>query len=209
MDILNLTSTTSRAIVKKSINETYRRIVSGLGMGAGRDATTTIAVTGGTATYTVTAQKIKFIRDEANNTTLREVSLGYIRDIDPGLDSSGNPEVFAIRKQSATAITLTLHPIPTADMTLYVDYTTAITALSSNSDVPVLIPEDYHWLLSAGARLRHYEKTDDQARYLALKAEYEQGLRDLRYFFRKSHTHTFSQTERQKRPSRLSPFYPE
>lgn len=209
MTACNLTSTASRTEVKRSINEHYRRLGSALGMTLGRDSTTTITMVAGTQSYSVTAQKIKFIRDASNSYTLREVSLGYIRDIDPGLDSSGNPEVFAIRKQTATTITVLLHPIPSAAGTLDVDISTALTALSANGDVPVLIPEDFHWLLSSGAKMDFYEKSDDQARYDRVLKQYEQGIKDLRYFLRKSHTHTFTQGERVKRPSRLSPFYPE
>jgi hypothetical protein len=207
LDRLNLTSTDARTRIKRHLNERYRRLASTLGMTSVRDSTTTQTTATGTAEYAITAQKIKHIYDATNATYLPETSLADLRQRDPGLDSSGLPQVWAPRKQTATAITIRLWPIPDTAYTLNLDISSALTELSGDSDVPTLIPDDWQWLIGLGARLEEYEKRDD-ARYMALSREYEQGVKDLRYFLRKSNSRTNTGDPAQP-SSRLGPWYTE
>lgn len=71
-----------------------------------------------------------------------------------------------------------LWPTPASVITYYVDYVRPIADMSIGTDEP-LLPEEYHWLLEVGARMKEYEKQDDPARYLAARREYEDGLRGL------------------------------
>ncbi len=54
-----------------------------------------------------------------------------------------------------------LWPTPSEVLTYGVDYTRTITDMVQDTDEP-LLPEDFHDLLSMGARMDEYEKTDDK-----------------------------------------------
>lgn len=72
------------------------------------------------------------------------------------------------------------HPIQTADVTEYVDYTRNIVDLVNQFDEP-LIPEDFHRVVVFGARMKECLFIND-ARYGAMASEYAQGKRDLMNF---------------------------
>lgn len=76
--------------------------------------------------------------------------------------------------------TIQLWPIPSAAVTYNVDYTREIFDMSNTTDEP-LLPRDYHWLLSLGARVDEYEKLDD-SRVNAARALWEKGISRLRNF---------------------------
>lgn len=101
--------------------------------------------------------------------------------------------------------TVALWPTPSSALTLTVDYLRTVMDLVNGTDEP-LLPEDFHWVLSSGARMLEYEKQDD-SRYSAAKAEYEKGLRDLKWFVtqRADGREPIAGTVR---GSRLGPWYP-
>ena len=72
-----------------------------------------------------------------------------------------------------------LWPTPTAAVNYLIDYRREITDLVNNTDEPPL-PTDYHYILSAYARMRYFEKTDD-SRYGIAKAAFNNGLSRLKY----------------------------
>ena len=71
-------------------------------------------------------------------------------------------------------------PIPTANVTEYVDYERAIFDLVNGTDQP-LIPDDFYPLWLKGAKVLEYEKIDD-SRKAAKRAEYEQDKLNLKSF---------------------------
>lgn len=211
LERLNLPTSASsdaRTRVKRYINEGYRLLLADNGMARARDTTTTISVVAGTAEYTVTASKIRSIRDTANDTVLEETSLGAIRAMDPGTDSDGNPTHYAVRQVGATTLKVRLYPIPSANATFDCDIVSAVTALSGDSDVPVF-PEEFHTILSVYARLCEYEKMDD-TRYALASKEYTALVRQLRYYLRKSDTlHLTQATGPRGYASSLGPSFPD
>ncbi len=70
-----------------------------------------------------------------------------------------------------------LWPTPGAVYTYTVDGQFEIPALINDNDVP-LVPPSYHDLLSAYARYREYERTEDP-RYPTAKAEFDEGVERL------------------------------
>jgi hypothetical protein len=178
-------SSTARTRVKRYINEGYRLLLADVGMSRARHSTTTIATVAGTAEYTVTASKIRFIRDTANNLLLQEVTLGEIRSVDAGNDSDGNPTQFAVVQYiTPTTIKVRLWPIPSEVLTLDVDIVAAVTDLTADADLPVFASE-FHHVLGIYARMCEYEKMDDTRKRDASK-EYVDAVRQMRYFLRKS-----------------------
>jgi len=74
---------------------------------------------------------------------------------------------------------LALWPTPSSAITYQVDYERAALDLINANDEPPL-PTKFHRLLVLGARMKEYEKMDDE-RYIAAKGEYEAGLKQLTY----------------------------
>lgn len=185
-------SSSARTRVKRYVNEGYKLLLADTGMARARDTTTTISVIAGTTEYTVTASKVRAIRDTANDVLLTEMSLSAIRSLDPGDDSTGNPTHYAIRQVGATTCKVRVWPEPSQNLTLDVDVVAAVTALSGDSDVPVF-PEEFHAILSTYARMCEYEKMDDTRRELAAR-EYASQVRQLRFYLRKSDTRHLHQS---------------
>lgn len=211
LERLNLPTTVSseaRTRVKRYINEGYKLLLADNGMARARDTTTTISVLTGTAEYTVTASKIRSIRDTSNDTLLEEVSLSALRSLDPGNDSDGNPTHYAVRQVGASTLKVRLWPIPSEDVTLDCDIVSAVTALSADGDIPVF-PEEFHSILSVYARMAEYEKMDD-TRYDRAAREYVALTRQLRFYLRKSDSQHLAQgTLPRGYVSSLGPSFPD
>lgn len=71
-----------------------------------------------------------------------------------------------------------LWPTPAAVVTYYVDYRRRTIELVNDTDEPPF-DEDYHWVVSAGARKLIFHKKDD-SRYDEAKADFDRGFKDLR-----------------------------
>lgn len=74
---------------------------------------------------------------------------------------------------------LYLYPTPAAAVAYTVDYRRTLIDLVNSTDEPPL-PDEYHSLLIAYARMREYEKTDDQ-RHVYAEQEYRLGLSRLKF----------------------------
>jgi hypothetical protein len=72
-----------------------------------------------------------------------------------------------------------LWPTPSAAVTYYVDYRRELAELVNDTDVPPG-PTDFHYLLEAYARMREYEKSNDD-RFPAAAARYTKALSRLKY----------------------------
>ena len=210
LERLNLPTTASsdaRTRIERYVNEGYRLLLADNGMARARDTTTTIVQVAGTAEYTVTASKIRFIRDTTNDVKLMEVSLSALRSMDPGDDSSGTPTHYAVRQTGASTIKVRLYPIPSGTDTLDVDIVSAVTDLSADGDIPVF-PSEFHPVLSTYARMCEYEKMDD-TRYALAAKEYANLARQLRFYLRKSDTRAVYQGQPRGYHSSLGPSFPD
>jgi hypothetical protein len=211
LERLNLPTTASsdaRTRIKRFVNEGYKLLLADNGMSRARDTTATITQVAGTAEYTVTASKIRSIRDVTNNVRLTEVTLSALRSLDPGDTSEGNPTHYAVRQTSATTVKVRFWPIPTSTDNLSCDIVGAVTDLSADADVPVFASE-FHPILSVYARMAEYEKMDD-TRYDRARQEYIALARQLRFYLRKSDTLSIAQGAMPRGYwSQLGPDYPE
>lgn len=97
-------------------------------------------------------------------------------------DAEGGTELarIPIGQTHARYLRIALWPTPDSAYTLTLDYTRQIEDMTYHTDEP-LVPRDFHWVIEAGAKMLEYEKQDDR-RYPAAKAEYEKGVRDLKWF---------------------------
>jgi hypothetical protein len=202
-------SSTARTRVKRYLNEGYRAALGGVGLSRARYATTTITTVAGTAEYSVTATKVRSIRDEANELLLTEATLHDLRAMDPGETSSGTSTYYAVyHYNSTTTLKVRLWPIPSEVLTLDVEILAPVTELSADGDLP-LLPADYHYLLSVYARMCEYEKMDDTRAQQAAQ-QWRDGLKDLRFFLRKSDTRATIQGGRPRGySSSLGPDFPD
>ena len=85
-----------------------------------------------------------------------------------------------IGQEYARYLTIQLWPTPSAVVTYNVDYTREIFDMSNSTDEP-LLPPDFHYLLSVGARLDEYEKMNDE-RLPVAQREWDLGISKLRNY---------------------------
>jgi hypothetical protein len=97
-------------------------------------------------------------------------------------DAEGGTELarIAIGQTHARYLRIALWPTPSSAISLTLDYSRQIEDMSEQTDEP-LVPRDFHWVIEAGARMLEYEKQEDK-RHAIARAEYEKGVRDLKWF---------------------------
>ena len=119
-------------------------------------------------------------------------------------DAEGGTELARIPIGQTTAryLRIALWPTPSSAVTITLDYQRQVTDLVAPND-EFLIPPDFHWVIEAGAKMLEYEKQDDR-RYPAARAEYQQGVRDLKWFVTQQADGTAPIGGR----SQLGPWYP-
>lgn len=97
-------------------------------------------------------------------------------------------------------------PIQTSDTTEYLDYQRTVRDLVDMSDEP-LLPNDFHNLISIGARVKEYEMLDD-TRLGSAKALYQERLGKLRDYVMNTGDQIASLRNVPLRWNRLGPNYP-
>lgn len=100
-----------------------------------------------------------------------------------------------------------LYPTPAAAVTYTVDAEFEIADMSVAGDVPYL-PPDFHFLLSVGARLDEYEKTDDEKRRRIAESEWAQGLSRLKWHLYGLRSQGSGYLGSSWRRSNLGPWFP-
>jgi hypothetical protein len=103
-------------------------------------------------------------------------------------------------------IWMQLWPTPSGVVTYNVDYTREIYDMANAFDEP-LLPPDFHYLLSVGARIDEYEKMDDDRRKLAY-GEWQLGISRLRNYLINSPDYVIVPGGRTQSASNLGPYYP-
>ena len=76
---------------------------------------------------------------------------------------------------------IALVPTPSSAITYTIDCERNLTDLVNGLDEPQL-PTKFHSVLVLGARMKEYEKTESDSRYTKAKADYERGLRNLKFW---------------------------
>ena len=96
-------------------------------------------------------------------------------------DASGGTELarITIGQKRPRYYGFYLWPTPASAITYHVDYRRELVELANDADEPPL-PTDYHYLLTAYARMREYEKMND-ARYATALESFRTGLARLKY----------------------------
>jgi hypothetical protein len=110
-----------------------------------------------------------------------------------------------IGKTNFRYFSVALWPTPTDATALTVDYIRTVEDLVNNTDEP-LLPEDFHSVLAAGARMLEYERADD-SRHPVAKAEYQRGVSDLRWWVT-TRADEQSMMGHGRTGSRLGPWFP-
>lgn len=98
--------------------------------------------------------------------------------------------------------TILLDVPASAVVTYSADASWFIADMAQAGDVPP-IPEDFHYMLSAGARMDEYEKTDDD-RYQRAKADWDGGMVRLKWWL----ANQTSNSQGYQEPSNLGSMYP-
>lgn len=169
----------ARVRFRRFANEWYRRILTDANISSVRDLETTFATVAGTPEYTLasTVSRIRGLQDETNRVALREVSMEWIRQVDPGDTIQGNPLYYAHRSDRK----IRLWPIPSSIITITIDADASVTELDDDADLP-LVPEDFHYLVSTGVRVNEAQRTGDYQAVQYLQNEMAQGMSRLRHY---------------------------
>ena len=187
MDSLNLTSDDARERVKNTINRKYREVQSSVRMDLTRRTTVSGQTASGVSTMVVSGAKIFDVYDKDNlKTTLGQVSLTQLRNMDAPQEVVGIPYIWAEANRVAESTTIELFPQPTAANWLYFDVLDNATDLSDDADEPTF-PADFHDILVEAARYEELRKMD---KMMPLAQEsfgrFKERMSDLRYFLAKS-----------------------
>lgn len=111
--------------------------------------------------------------------SISAVGVGLISFYDASTGGNTIAEI-PIGKLSPRYFRVQLYPIPSSAITYYVDGQYDIPELDDTQDVPML-PEEFHDLLSAYARMREYERLGDNDRMMFAANEYTTGLSRLKH----------------------------
>lgn len=88
-----------------------------------------------------------------------------------------------IGKQIARYTKIQLYGTPTQALTYYADVDRHIDDFANSGDEPYL-PEDYHWLIPTGIRMKEYRKREKWQEYGIEKASWKEGVSSLKAFCR-------------------------
>jgi hypothetical protein len=194
MGRFDLTTSVARTRVKARINERYRELVTSLGLGKVRRATSTFATVDGTTTYTPTNLIKPFtVTYTAGNRVLLERTEAQIREQDPDISQTGAPRYYVVVGYGASTVSLRIYPTPDDAYTITYEGIVRGTALSSDGDIPVL-PEDFHDILVLGPcedEALKQEKTELARQFRDQRLgppgrKHEGRVGELRYFLHKS-----------------------
>jgi len=146
---------TALEVVSTSASDVAHATVEVVRLGGYQD-TVTVLMTGTTPVAVGTLTDVVSV----SNFQLESEAVGFVT-----LETA-NSEVLATispNKTSARYLAIQLAPTPGSVQTIQVDYTRALEDLILPGDVP-LLPLDFHYLLSLGARIDEYEHLDDDRR---------------------------------------------
>lgn len=182
VDATGASNPEERGRLKKQVNEQYKELATTLRLG---EPITTLVLTPGVGDYSLTsgltATDVAQIRDvfylpvgQTVNRPLRRSTPARVDEL-RGYSSASYPGVYAL----AGVDTLQLAPLPTDAGTLMVRYVSRPLDLAAESDVPTLVPVDFHDVIWLGAATK-LARITNPARAQALDAWYRERLGDLR-----------------------------
>jgi hypothetical protein len=161
-------------VVSTSASDTNTCAIEGIRTG-GYPFTSSVAMTGTTA--------IK-VGAHSDIVALTKFYLGLpaVGTVTLTEDSSSGTELarIAIGQTHARYLRIALWPTPSSATSLTLDYSRQVEDMEDGTDEP-LVPRDFHWVIESGARMLEYEKMDDR-RYPAAVADFQKGVRDLKWF---------------------------
>jgi len=124
--------------------------------------------------------------------------------------ASGNELARIPARQIASRyVSILLWPTPSSALTMYVDHARALADLQQPTDVP-LLPTDFHYLLSVGARFNEYENKGQAQMMALMKADLTAGMTALRDWVENNPDYIIvpGQQPRTTRFSNLGSYYP-
>jgi hypothetical protein len=134
---------------------------------------------------------------------LASATTGYVT-LHEGSGSGTELSRIPVARQSARYTRVHLYGTPSAAVTYYVDVELHIESLANAGDEPYL-PEDWHWLLPCGARMKEYLKREKMGEYNIEASRWKKGISDLKAFVR---SRTDDGRQNVSEFSMLGPYYP-
>lgn len=200
----------TRTRFKRRINQWQRRLLKRPGyMRLLRDRQMTLTTAAGTHTYSFATSVVRLhgVTDQTNDESIVRRDLGWLRRVDPGLDTTGIPEAYVfLGPSSAGLLQIQFWPTPAGAYVYRIDHTAQLVDLSADADTP-LLPEDFHHVLSLGAQHDEWLKLDDD-RLATVRADLEQEIKGLNAYLWDLADSTDERRDSLPRTSRLGPYYP-
>lgn len=185
---------------------------------SGSDTTQVIRLSGvradgmpSSATATLTGQtrvQIGTVTDyvDAQTISLSAVAAGVVTVYDAAVLGNEITQI-PIGATSSQYFCVQVYPTPESAITYYVDGVMRLLPMVLSSDTPV-IPEEFHDMLAAYARMREYEKTGDDERTQQAAKEYEIGMTRLKDFVQQPSEIPVMGRPQLRRYSRFGPWAP-
>lgn len=130
----------------------------------------------GTAPLTISdLRTIIYVTDTTNDLALPGEDWRTVRDIDPDLTQTGNPELWYLEGTT----TLKVWP-PNTDASLSVRYLKVPAELSAGTDIPIFAAR-WHDLIVDGAVVRGYKNKDNFDAASAVRNEWERGMAQMTF----------------------------
>jgi len=168
--------------IQNFLNTQYVRLLSTDRMRPLREASIPLYSVNNQSVYALTGTtvaRVQRVTDLTNRYELLTKPLEWYRRVNPGGYITGTPEVWVPTTTGYRTYTLTLHPTPSAALEYSIDIERPVLPLEDPTDVPDLLPEDFHDLLSLLARCDEYEfKSDD--RWAGAKLQADRRVMELR-----------------------------
>lgn len=112
--------------------------------------------------------------------SISAVAVGIVSFYDAAVGGNVLAQI-PIGKTAPQYFCVQLYPSPTSAITYYVDGQLQLVSMDDTQDVP-MIPEEFHDVLAAYARILEYERVGDAERSQAARNEYQMGLSRMKYY---------------------------
>jgi hypothetical protein len=178
----------ARTRIKAAINHHQHEILTrplGLRLLRDRQLTFTTTATVHTYAFPSSVARIHHITDtQSNQVKLALRDLGWLREMDPALTSTGNPVAYIQRGRENGLVRVQLWPTPQGAYPYTLDYEGQIADMTEDAEEP-LLPLDFHRILSLGAQEEEWIRADDdragiaRARREALERNFARYMWDL------------------------------
>ena len=143
---------------------------------------------------------------DVTSISLQQACVGVVSIYDAASGGNVIAEI-GVGQISPRYLCVQLYPPPTAAVVFYADGDEPVPVLNGQNDVPIL-PEEFHDVITAGAKMFNAENSADAMRYQMWKRHYDLGLSRLKSFLSQPDTVAILGRPSSSAYSRAGAWYP-